>query len=275
MKCFYHQSDLDGQCSGAIIKLAHPECQLIPIDYGHDFKIKSYKGQTIFMVDFTLQPMSLMISLNKVADLIWIDHHNTSINSAKEKGFNPEGVRDNSMAACELTWKYCFPNEEMPRFVKLLGRYDIWDHNHGGIIEFQYGMKGLDTNPESDIWNSLFTDDEAITLQITQKGESIYNYVQEHNRRYANSFSFETNLEGLACICCNRGVTSSIMFDSVWDEKRHDMMVTFCRTPSKRWLVSLYTTHSGVDCGKIAKKYGGGGHQQAAGFRCKELPFNI
>jgi nanoRNase/pAp phosphatase (c-di-AMP/oligoRNAs hydrolase) len=28
-----------------------------------------------------------------------------------------------------------------------------------------------------------------------------------------------------------------------------------------------------VDCGAIAKSYGGGGHVKAAGFSCKDLPF--
>jgi nanoRNase/pAp phosphatase (c-di-AMP/oligoRNAs hydrolase) len=37
----------------------------------------------------------------------------------------------------------------------------------------------------------------------------------------------------------------------------------------------MYTDKEGVHVGNIAKKYGGGGHPGAAGFICKELPFNI
>ena len=37
MKCFYHSADLDGQCSGAIVKLARPDCELVGIDYGDPF----------------------------------------------------------------------------------------------------------------------------------------------------------------------------------------------------------------------------------------------
>lgn len=29
----------------------------------------------------------------------------------------------------------------------------------------------------------------------------------------------------------------------------------------------------GVDCGDIAKSFGGGGHFSASGFQCSELPF--
>lgn len=43
-------------------------------------------------------------------------------------------------------------------------------------------------------------------------------------------------------------------------------MIPYCKLPDGRWTISLYTTHDDVDCGAIAKKYGGGGHRQASGF---------
>jgi nanoRNase/pAp phosphatase (c-di-AMP/oligoRNAs hydrolase) len=39
--------------------------------------------------------------------------------------------------------------------------------------------------------------------------------------------------------------------------------------------VSLYSTRDDIDCGAIAKTYGGGGHKGAAGFQCDTLPFPI
>jgi nanoRNase/pAp phosphatase (c-di-AMP/oligoRNAs hydrolase) len=37
--------------------------------------------------------------------------------------------------------------------------------------------------------------------------------------------------------------------------------------------VSLYTEKDNIDCGKIAKYFGGGGHRQAAGFITSNLNF--
>jgi nanoRNase/pAp phosphatase (c-di-AMP/oligoRNAs hydrolase) len=39
--------------------------------------------------------------------------------------------------------------------------------------------------------------------------------------------------------------------------------------------VSLYSTKPEIDCGEIARTFGGGGHKGAAGFQCTELPFAI
>ena len=32
--CFYHKADLDGVCSGAIVKHFVPDCELYGFDYG-------------------------------------------------------------------------------------------------------------------------------------------------------------------------------------------------------------------------------------------------
>ena len=83
MKCFYHSADLDGHCSGAMIKMAYPECEMIGINYGDEFPWESIPcgcGEKIFMVDFSLQPYQKMRKLDIHADpLIWIDHHKSAI----------------------------------------------------------------------------------------------------------------------------------------------------------------------------------------------------
>lgn len=55
----------------------------------------------------------------------------------------------------------------------------------------------------------------------------------------------------------------------------YDLMITFVRRKDKLWNVSLYSTKPEIDCGEIAKSFGGGGHKGAAGFQVKELPFEI
>ena len=76
MKCFYHSADLDGHCSGAIVKHKYPECELIGINYGDEFPWDDLDiDDPIYMVDFSLQPFDQMIKLGKHFNLIWIDHH--------------------------------------------------------------------------------------------------------------------------------------------------------------------------------------------------------
>ena len=104
MKCFYHSADLDGHCSGAIIKRKYPECEMIGINYGQDFPWRSIEAKDqVFMVDFSLQPFTDMIRLQGMCNLTWVDHHQTAISDARKHNFTPDGRLAIGMAGCELT----------------------------------------------------------------------------------------------------------------------------------------------------------------------------
>ncbi len=278
MKCFYHSADLDGKCSAAIIKNKYPKCELMPINYGQPFPMNKIKNnEEIYMVDFSLQPFEQMLELNDMADLIWIDHHSSAINESVFFNVqdNINGRRDVRLAACELVWHYTH-NEPIPKGVTYLGRYDVWDHHSNkDILSFQYGMRALDADPSLKIWEDVFISDEVFIDNIVREGRAILNYIKIDNTEYIEIFGFETTIDNFKCICANRGKTNSQLFESIWDEAKYDIMLTFCRLPSDQWTVSLYTTKNAINVGKIAKKFGGGGHSGAAGFQCKELPFDI
>lgn len=92
MTCFYHKSDLDGMCSGAIVKAFDQAVELRGIQYGEPFPFDEITpGQNVYMVDFSLQPFSDMERLNNLANLIWIDHHKTSLDEAQQSGFLANG----------------------------------------------------------------------------------------------------------------------------------------------------------------------------------------
>ena len=66
--CLYHRSDLDGKCSGAIVKRHIPGTEMIGIDYGDKIPWKDLEGAHVYLVDFSLQPWTDMIRLADVAE---------------------------------------------------------------------------------------------------------------------------------------------------------------------------------------------------------------
>ena len=54
--------------------------------------------------------------------------------------------------------------------------------------------------------------------------------------------------------------------------KNYDICLSFAYLGDS-WTVGLYSDDKGIDVGKIAVKYGGGGHKGAAGFVSNNLPF--
>lgn len=276
MKVFYHSGDLDGQCSGAIVKHAFPEAECIGINYGDLFPWDTIEvGEVVFMVDFCLQPFEDMLRLANLARLQWIDHHKTSLENAKATGFlcHYSGILDMDKAACELTWEFCYPNKEMPRSVFYLGRYDIWKHSeHPGALAFQYGMRSQeDTSPEcQSFWANRFMD--AQTNEIIALGRTLLAYEEQQNVKICKASAFDVVLDGLRCVAVNAALGNSLTFKSVYDPAKHDAMLCYYRKPA-HWTVSLFTDKPDVDVSVVAKAHGGGGHKGAAGFQCATLPF--
>src|SRR5574343_711335 len=111
--CFYHSADLDGHCSGAIVKHFVPEAIMHPINYGDEFPWdKIEPDDTVYMVDFCLQPFeemeSLIVALGK--RFIWIDHHATAIRQFVVRkpihGSKCLARYEVGKAGCELTWEW-------------------------------------------------------------------------------------------------------------------------------------------------------------------------
>jgi oligoribonuclease NrnB/cAMP/cGMP phosphodiesterase (DHH superfamily) len=277
MICFYHSADLDGHCSGAIVKHRYPDCEMIGYNYGDEFPWDKVEGQEVWLVDISLQPFNDMFRLKDLAKkLVLIDHHDSLINNIKESGRTFDGLQLNGQAGCELTWEVCYPNDAVPLIVTLLGRYDVWDHkNFPDALPIQYGAKQYDTHPTTtramSIWNGWFCD---YPTQVFAEGLAIQGYVVAQNKDLMVRLSFDTELDGLKCLALNKQPASSTIFESQWDPEKYDAMLAFGFLKDK-WTVSLYTDSKDINVSIVAKDRGGGGHKQAAGFQCLELPFEL
>ncbi|MCK9521221.1 MAG: hypothetical protein M0R74_19685 [Dehalococcoidia bacterium] len=278
MKCFYHNADLDGHCSAAIVKRREPRAYLIGINYGQPFPWERLElGEVVYMVDFSLQPFDEMVRLARSCRLVWIDHHKSAIEEeerhAPDLPSRIDGLRRDGMAGCELAWEYFYPGQEAPRAVRLLGRYDVWDLADPDVLRFQYGMRLLNTWPDQapTLWDNLLATDtlreRSLVRGLIRDGAVILDYAAEENRKYCQAAAFETELAGLKCIAVNKMLTNSLLFNPVWDPERYHAMLAFGWRDG-RWVVSLYSTREDVDRGAICKARGGGGHKGAAGFQC-------
>ena len=90
MKCIYHQSDIDGILSAAIVFKKYPHCECIPHGYGREFPMdKINYNEQIFLVDLSLPPYQ-MKELDRRSKLVWIDHHRKAIEDSK--GYNYDDI---------------------------------------------------------------------------------------------------------------------------------------------------------------------------------------
>jgi hypothetical protein len=189
-----------------------------------------------------------------------------------------------------------------PEAVRLLGRYDVWDKDHpeweSRILPFQYAIRSEEAiyDPECLRWRFLLAVDgysQSLNTYIEapwldhaiERGAAILRYQAEVNRKACEAGAhYHTILAPMPgqistapypyrALCCNTTTNNSQFFDGFFDPEKHDVMCAYSQRSDGKWKVSLYTTKDEIDCGAIAKSWGGGGHRGASGFICKGLPW--
>jgi oligoribonuclease NrnB/cAMP/cGMP phosphodiesterase (DHH superfamily) len=270
MLCIYHIADHDGKGSAAIVKSKFPETELMGLNHDMDIPYEEIeKHDKIVICDIAL-PVKYMFELNKKIDLTWIDHHVSVINEYEELMKSGEyepikGKREVGTAALVLTWQYFYPQKELPEGLRLLGLNDIYDLRDRRVRPFEYAVQTYGVNrPTDKIWQMLINNEVNIK-EMVEKGNAILSWVRNRNYRLVRGMAFESEYNGLRCICSNMAQGQSEFFDSLDNQRDFDFMVNFFMNKKNKWNLTFYTYKNDVDVSKIAAEFGGGGHAKAAG----------
>jgi oligoribonuclease NrnB/cAMP/cGMP phosphodiesterase (DHH superfamily) len=274
MKIFYH-NDLDGRCAGHIIaenidrRSDKDSDDYIEIDYNMKFPFdKIKKNETVFILDYSIEPEEMDKLLKITTDVTWVDHHITAINKYKNYPHKIKGLRDINYSGCVLTYMWLLDSDNskgVPMPIQYIGDRDTWQWQFGDETKyFCNGAELYDLHPLSKDWEDLF----SIPEKVMTAGQLVERYKTERNREYLEAFGYETEFEGYSAIVINLGKVGSEIFGDKLKEKDIGIMYVH---DGNSYHVGLRSEH--VDVSEIAVSYGGGGHQLAAGFECTELPW--
>ncbi len=274
-----HHNDADGICSGAIVGYFEGSCEFHKMNYGYEVPWNLIKrSRRVYMVDFGLQPFSDMLKLKDMLgdEFIWIDHHKTAIEDMENSGQRFRGIQEIGEAGCELTWRWFDQTTPIPKSVRMLGRYDVWDLSyHEDVLPFQTGIMFMNQDADSSLfWNKLIEEEDILYQTVLEKGKVCLEYQTTANTNYCKSHTFDMSWENHRFLVANSMNNNSRLFDSKFNHQDYDAVLTFGFT-NGGWTVSMYTDKPNVDVSVIAKKFGGGGHAGACGFQCTMLPFEL
>lgn len=288
----YHSTDFDGIFCREIAKkfLGETNTQFIGWNFG-DPQLDYPQEGDVYVMDLSPDCFK-SLPHRSVYTLIWIDHHKTSI----EK-YSPDipGYRIDGVAACRLAYRWfryiklCkdeddaskwpkLPDKQAyidravtePLAVRLAGEYDVWDKRDPGCEIFQCGLRST----ENLRWDMLLDlDDESYIYNILDRGETIHTYKTFQDAKLVTTRGYDIVWEGLNFLVLNSPNCNSLTFKE-GIKPHHDALLCYYFN-GKCWTVSLYgcPNKPELDLSLIAKKYLGGGHKQACGFTCMELPF--
>jgi len=312
MKCFYH-NDNDGVFSAACVHAfvepnlylavdATPgspcgdeSCDYVSIDYKDSFPFESIRrNEVVFILDYSIPPDEMKRLLEITANVVWIDHHKTAIDKYADWD-GPEicGYRKDGEAACTLTFRYIMwwtntagrPNSvfgeymldpPVPLCLQLVGDRDTWTWKFGDDTKlFHAGIQLYDMDPTNTVFSDMlrldFEQGSKNVRDICEQGQAVETYRQKFFKKYRDTYAFDALFEGHKCRAMNIATVGSEAFGDEFS--KYDIVIPFIWDGAK-FTVSLYSDKK-VDVSEIAKKYGGGGHVNASGFQCSELPFRV
>lgn len=279
MICIHH-IDMDGFCAAAIVKLAHPEVQLIPWNYGQDVPPLDF-DEEIIMVDVSF-PIPDMVDLALNRKFTWIDHHEKTIKQfvvSSEGRLYPEYKAHLrvGVGACQLAWEHFFPGQPLPLIVDLISHYDVfrtggrynWD---GYVVPVQKGLELVVNNPD-DMLAILQNVGVDYPEQLKSVGSTVIQYQKKLTHRVMNSyFEADLNAGGAKALCLNTHLFDNSMFDRYFNPEVHQVAIAFHFDGKlMKWKFSFRSYGRIFDCAAFAAQYGGGGHFNAAGCEVSRL----
>ncbi|MFQ5407683.1 MAG: hypothetical protein ACE5FI_04580 [Anaerolineales bacterium] len=261
-----HHNDHDGHCSAAIVRRAlGSEVVLHEMTYGEPTPWAVIDtASRVVIVDFSL-PEAEMQRVRAGAELIWVDHHKSSLEGLQVLADAP-GERSLDEAACVLTWQTFFRDKPVPDAVRYVGDRDIWRFAYPETTNFCEGLFQEDTDPSNDrLWNALLNGDPALVRALSERGAILREARLTGIARAVNAYGFVVVFEGHETLVINRR-GSGDMGEHI---RNLGHAIAYCYHDAKqngdlRTFVTLYSEH--VDVSEIAVKFGGGGHPGAAGF---------
>lgn len=285
MKCFYH-NDIDGKAAGAIVARKtsnYNKENYIMYDYSKPIPTELIEdGETVYFVDLSFSVNSIdklkEIVEEKHCNLIWCDHHKSSIEILKKypQYGSIKGIRKEGISGAALTYMHLYECEfdDVPMFLKYISDFDCWQFKLENTLFFKYALELTDYDALDIIWNRLiraeYSEKNDMLDKMIESGKIISKYVEKEYEQYRERYAYESRIDGMKCLVVNRSCNSLIFGDLI----KEYPIVAIWAFDGEKYKYSIYSDKPDIDCSKIAEQYGGGGHKSASGFISDKMIFN-
>lgn len=272
--CIYHNNCFDGICSAWVVNTIYPDAEFIPANYNDSKLITNltqdcYENANIndklIIVDFSLPRDLMKLLANKVSSIIVLDHHKTAMAACEGLDFCKFDLNE---SGASLAWKHFHPGIIVPNLVRYIKDRDLWLFNEADSEAVNSYIQSFPMTIES--YESLYQhlEDHRGIIDAKLGGESILRYKNTMVQAMCKNALITTDYWPITGVPV---VNASMLFSEVG----HELCKQFPNKPfaayyfdrvadgKRQWgLRSI----GDFDVSEVAKKFGGGGHKNAAGF---------
>jgi hypothetical protein len=286
--CIYHGNCDDGfGAAWAIWRRWGNEVAYVPGVYGKP--LPDVTGRNVLFVDFSAKRAELVAMADKAKSVVVIDHHKTAeadladwngpmppvndidllaAKACTETGSPIVAWFDMSQSGAVMAWEFAHGiprNDPPPTMLALIQDRDLWRFAYGDRTK-QFSAT-LRTYPMTfAAWDEIAKD----TDKLVKEGEGILRSHNANIAKFIGDAYFDT-IDGRSVPVVNVPYHYASDTAHALLQKYPDAPFTACwfRRGDGMIQYSLRSEDSRVDVSEVAKKFGGGGHRNAAGYQVK------
>lgn len=275
---FYHSPCQDGLASAWVASKYAKENNLTYtfVAIGNDsteFGIV-VENKNVLFVDYAPSDYQLDL-LKKATEFVILDHHKTNADRLKTM---PNAIFDMNKSGVGLTWKYFYPDIEIPLFLAMIQDRDIWTWKIPDSRPFCDGFFNYtyltDTVEEAfklfdEVYSSQDKFKEILNIGVLlekKKDKQVKNIA-----RLAKEKIYMYNGYKACIVNCDHELASDLG-NYILRTSDCDFTVCWRYNHSKEEYWMSLRADNKVDVSEICQKYGGGGHKNAAGCTSKIHP---
>ncbi len=280
---FYHGECLDG-FGGAYVawKKFKNKADYIALSYNaggenilkeKNIKILELKDKEIYFIDFCLNEIELK-KVEKVAKKLAILDHHISKKDLVESISN--SIFRNDVSGSYIAHEYFFSNKKVPKLIEHISIGDTWtfskDEKKRKIEEYVKSYLGI-LDFDFKIFQKAEKDleDKKIFNEKIKIGEILDN-VKYKQVKTQSKYSDIIEFDGYKAIALNSTTLASRIGSYLCEQNTKIDFVIIYRFSEGRLKVS-FRGRDKIDVSKIAQKYNGGGHFNAASFMTNDKKF--
>lgn len=273
--CIYHGNCADGFGAAWVVRKFFGPDQ---VDFHAGFygaEPPDVTDRDVIMVDFSFKRPVLDAMRTKARSILILDHHKTAAEDlhglpAPDDQYMRENMGisalfDMNRSGAGLAWDFFFPNEKRPALIDTIEDRDLWRFNLAHTREVQANVFSYPYDFHT--WDYLMArgKDHMGIQDMAQEGSAIERKHHKDVAELVEASKRRMVIGGYSVPVANLPYTLS-------SDAGHLMCngelfaACYMDTPRGR-VFSLRSSDAGADVSEIAKRYGGGGHRNAAGFQ--------
>jgi oligoribonuclease NrnB/cAMP/cGMP phosphodiesterase (DHH superfamily) len=260
--CIYHGNCADGFGAAWVFHRFAGE--------GFDFHPGVYQdappdveGRDVYLVDFSYKRPVVEQMIDRARRVVLIDHHKTAIEDLQPliAGGRIEALTDIEQSGAMLAWLWLYEARDgAPQLLRHIEDRDLWRFALPNTREIQANVFSYPY--DFKVWDELM---ERPIDDLIAEGKAIERKHFKDIHELAGVVTRRMEIGGYNVPVANLPYTLTSDAGHLL-AKGEPFAGCYWDTPTGR-VFSLRSTDEGLDVSEVAKRYGGGGHRNASGFR--------